>query len=90
MGDLKLFGYASASGLRIILAIRDVLLREDRVREAMRELHRLYTDAASNPFAPLEPPPGALAAACPSLDARLAQLVAAADRAVRYDGPMPF
>ena len=100
MGDLKMFGYASATGLRIIVAIRDVLLREDRVRETMRALHRLFTDACSNPFAPLDlagysgadlgEDGYALTAACPSFEGRLAQVVAAADKAVAYTGPTPF
>ena len=96
MGDLKMFGYTSATGLRIVVAIRDVLLREDRVRETMRALHRLFTDAYSNPFTPLDLASAsaeggcALSAACPSFDGRLAQLVAMADRAVAYTGPMPF
>jgi hypothetical protein len=40
LGDLKLFGYAPSSGLKIIVAVKDVLLREDRVRETFRALHR--------------------------------------------------
>ena len=40
VADLKLFGYASATGLKIVVAVKDVLLREDRVRETFKALHR--------------------------------------------------
>jgi len=96
---LKLFGFASATGLKIIVAVKDVLLREDRVRDTFKALQRLYVDAYCNPFTPLEPAAGglqeaagggALAAACPSFDRAVAQLVAQADRAIAYVGPMPL
>ena len=38
------------TGVTIIAVVRDVLLREDRVRELFRGLHRLYVDAACSPL----------------------------------------
>ena len=44
LADIKLFGYVSATGLRIIVAVKDVLLKEDVVRELFKQLHRCVGD----------------------------------------------
>jgi len=92
--DMKVFGYASGTQARILVVMRDVLLREDRVRELFRALHRLYADAVCAPFAPAgaaadAQPDAALAAVLGGarFGAAVARLCEATD--VLYRGPIP-
>jgi hypothetical protein len=54
----KLFGYVSNTNIKIIAVLRDVLLREDRVREMFKALYSIFTEAVSSPLlsAPLSSP----------------------------------
>ena len=90
--DLKVFGYASGTQLRVLVVMRDVLLREDRVRELFSRLHRLYVDAVCAPFSPAggaEAPAAALAGvlAGERFGAAVARLCEQVD--VLYRGPVP-
>ena len=38
--DYKIFGYLTNTNVKIIVVVRDVLLREDKVRELFKGLHR--------------------------------------------------
>ena len=58
---------------------------------------RLYVDAYSNPFAPIDPSSASLASggnallsASPSFDAKVVKLIGQADKAIEYKGPMPL
>ena len=86
--DYKVFGFATPTGVRILVAVRDVLLREDRVREMFAKLHRAYVDAAAAAFAPAEAEgaPFALAA----FGGAVARIVADSNSAILYLGPVPF
>jgi hypothetical protein len=92
--DMKVFGYASGTQARILVVMRDVLLREDRVRELFRGLHRLYVDAVCSPFSPAgaaadAQPAAALAAVLGGarFGAAVARLCESTD--VLYRGPIP-
>ena len=91
--DLKIFGYAAATQVRILVVMRDVLLREDRVRELFRGLHRLYVDAVCAPFSPAGVADAASAEAlaqllgAPRFGTAVARLCEAAD--LLYRGPVP-
>ena len=80
--DYKTFGYVTGTGIRIIIVMRDVLLREDKVRELFRALHKSYVDAISNPFAALDSP-----LAAPSFEQDVYRLVEASNAVVEYKGP---
>ena len=69
--------------MRIIVVVRDVLLREDRVRELFRGLHRLYVDAACGPFS--EPDARLVS---PVFEEAVTRLCDAAD--VLYRGQIPL
>ena len=86
--DYKVFGFATPTGVRILVAVRDVLLREDRVREMFARLHRCYVDAAAAAFAPAdaEGAPFALA----RFRADVARVIGESNEAIRYTGPVPF
>ncbi len=71
--------------MKIIVVVRDVLLREDRVREFFRGLHRVYADAVSNPFAP----PNAKLVS-PAFEEAVTRLVDGANGQIVYKGPVPF
>ena len=89
--DYKLFGYQTPTGVRIVVVVRDVLLREDRVRELFRALHRLYADAACSPFAPAGYAHGAgggARIASPAFEEAVTRLCESAD--ILYRGPIPL
>jgi hypothetical protein len=84
--DYKVFGYVTATSVKIIVVVKDVLLREDRVRELFVRLHAAYADAVASPFAPVgDAPLGA-----PAFAAAVDAVVAAHGGAIRYTGPVPF
>jgi Sedlin, N-terminal conserved region len=91
--DMKCFGYCTATNVKIIVVIKDVLLREDRVRELFRGLHRLYVDAVCAPFSPAGVADAASAEAlaqllgAPRFGTAVARLCEAAD--LLYRGPVP-
>ena len=80
--DYKTFGYVTGTGLRVVIVMRDVLLREDNVRALFRSLHTAYVDAASNPFAPLDAP-----LTSPSFEQAVYKLVEASNAVIEYKGP---
>jgi hypothetical protein len=84
--DHKVFGYVTATSVRIIVVVKDVLLREDRVRELFVRLHAAYVDAVLSPFSPTVHAP----LNAPSFASAIDAIVAAHGTAVRYSGPVPF
>jgi hypothetical protein len=84
--DHKVFGYLTATSVRIIVIVKDVLLREDRVRELFVRLHAAYADAIASPFAPVGDAP----LTSPSFASAIDGVVAAHATAIRYSGPVPF
>jgi hypothetical protein len=80
--DYKVFGYITATNVKVIIIMRDVLLREDKVRELFKALHRTFVDAVSNPFTPLD---GQLTS--PSFEQAVYRLVEASSAVVEYRGP---
>lgn len=80
--DNKLFGYVTGTGVVIIIIMRDVLLREDKVRELFRSLHGCYVAAISNTFLPLDAP-----LASPAFEQEVYRLVEASNGTVEYKGP---
>lgn len=83
--EWKVFGSASNSGLRVVAVIRDVLLREDAVRDLFKRLQALWIDAVCNPFAPLD---GRVVS--PGFEEATQRLVAVASSSLMYLGPLPF
>ena len=83
--DLKLFGFLTNSNTKIILVVRDILLREDKVRELFRNVHRLLVDVQSNPFSSFD---GRITA--PAFEEGIYRLVEKANDVIEYKGPMPF
>ena len=84
--DFKVFGYVTATSVKILVIVKDVLLREDRVRELFVRLHAAYADAVASPFAPVGSAPLEL----PALGAAVDAVVAAHTTAIRYTGAVPF
>jgi hypothetical protein len=68
--------------VRVVVVMRDVLLREEKVRELFGALHRTYVDAFSNPFAPLG---GKLTS--PLFEQQVYRCVEASNAVVEYKGP---
>jgi hypothetical protein len=81
----KVFGYITNSDIKIIVVVRDVLLREDKVRELFRRIHRQYVDAVCNPFTPLD---GKITS--PAFEEAVYRIVEDANADIEYRGPMPF
>lgn len=81
----KVFGYVTNSNVKLVVVVRDVLLREDKVRELFRNIHRLYVDAVSNPFASMD-----TKITSPAFEEGIYRLVEAANGVIEYRGPMPF
>lgn len=86
--DYKVFGFATPTGVRILVAVRDVLLREDRVREMFAKLHRAYVDAAAAAFAPTEAEGAPFAVG--AFGAAVARIVTDSNASILYTGPVPF
>ena len=83
--EFKVFGFATATSSRIVVVVRDVLLREDRVRELFSQLHRCYAAAVAAPFA-VEGAPLTGAA----FERDVARVVKAAGPQILYVGALPF
>lgn len=81
----KIFGYLTNTNIKILVVVRDVLLREDKVRELFKALHRLYIDAVSNPFVDVEAP-----ITSPLFEQAVYRLVEHSNAVIEYRGPMPF
>lgn len=81
----KVFGYVTNGNVKFVVVVRDVLLKEDKVITLFRSLHRLYTEAVCNPFAPLEGP-----ITSPSFEIAVYRLVEAANATIQYIGPLLF
>ena len=81
--EQKVFGYLTSTGIRILIVVRDVLLREDRVRELFKGLHKLYADAISSPFAEIN-----TRLSSPMFEEGVTRLCESAD--VLYRGPIPL
>ena len=82
----KVFGYVTPARTTLLLAVRDVLLLEERVRELFRALHRLYVDhAVCNPFASLD-----ARVTSPAFEEAVYRLVDEADGTLEYRGPLPL
>lgn len=81
--EQKVFGYLTSTGIRILIVVRDVLLREDRVRELFKGLHKLYADAISSPFAETD-----TRLSSPMFEEGVTRLCESAD--VLYRGPIPL
>ncbi len=83
--EFKVFGYCTSTNIKLLLVVRDVLLREDRLRETFKAVHRLYTDAVANPFAPVD---GALSS--PMFEEAMTRTLEAATSSILYSGPLPL
>ncbi len=83
--EFKVFGYVTSTNVKLLLVVRDVLLREDRLRDTFKAVHRLYADAISNPFAPTD---GALAA--PMFEEAMTRTLDSAASSIVYSGPLPL
>lgn len=72
--------------------VRDVLLREDRVRELFRNLHRLYSDTIVNPFTPLisTSTHEEEKLSSPTFEEALTRIMEAANGQIEYRGPVPL
>lgn len=84
--DFKIFGYVTATSVKIILIVKDVLLREDRVRNLFVLLHGAYADAVASPFAPV----GNAPLDAPAFARVVDGIVAENATAIRYTGSAPF
>jgi hypothetical protein len=83
--DYKVFGGVDNGNVKCVVVMRDVLLREDVLKDLFRRLHTLYTDACSNPFAPID---GSVSS--PAFEEGLYRLVDAATPVLEYRGAMAF
>ena len=83
--EFKVFGFATATSSRIVVVVRDVLLREDKMRELFSQLHRCYAAAVAAPFYAEGAP---LAGA--QFERDVARVVKAAGPQVLYAGATPF
>jgi hypothetical protein len=84
--DFKVFGYVTATSIKIIVIVKDVLLREERVRNLFVLLHGAYADAVASPFAPV----GNAPLDAPAFVRAVDDIVATNTTAIRYTGPCPF
>jgi hypothetical protein len=83
--EFKVFGFATATSSRIVVVVRDVLLREDRMRELFSQLHRCYAAAVASPFAAEGAPLSGAA-----FEREVARVVRAAGPQILYQGATPF
>lgn len=81
----KVFGYITNTQVKILLVVRDVLLREDRLRELFKMLHRMYADALCNPFAAVDAP-----VTSPAFDEAVTRAIESANTTLPYTGPLPL
>ena len=83
--EFKVFGFATPTASRIVVVVRDVLLREDKMRELFAQLHRCYAGAVASPFAAEGAPLGGA-----NFVADVARVVRAASSSILYMGVVPF
>ena len=81
----KVFAFVTNSNAKIILVVRDVLLREGEMRELFRGIHRLLVDATCSPFASFD-----AKITSPAFEEGIYRLVEASSSVIEYRGPMPF
>lgn len=89
--EFKVFGYITNANTKLLLVVRDVLCREEKVRDFFRNFHRLYVDAVSGPFTPLMLGSSSDSRLhSPALEEAVYRLAESAAVEIEYKGPMPF
>ena len=86
------FGYVTGTNISIITVVRDVLLREDKVRELFRNLHHLYSTTIVNPFTPIlsHTTHEEEKLSNPIFEENLTRIIDAANGQIEYRGPVPL
>ncbi|CAI5710445.1 unnamed protein product [Hyaloperonospora brassicae] len=51
--DYRVYGYVTNTSVKFVVVMQDAPVREPELRAFLAEVHRLYVNAMSNPFAPL-------------------------------------
>ncbi|TDH73556.1 uncharacterized protein CCR75_004711 [Bremia lactucae] len=51
--DYRVYGYVTNTSIKFVVVLQDAPVRESELRPLFLEIHRLYVNAMSNPFAPL-------------------------------------
>ncbi|KAK1944597.1 Trafficking protein particle complex subunit 2-like protein [Phytophthora citrophthora] len=51
--DYRVYGYVTNTSVKFVVVLQDAPVRESELRPFFSEVHRLYVNAMSNPFAPL-------------------------------------
>lgn len=51
--DYRVYGYVTNTSVKFIAIMQDSPVRESELRTFFNELHKLYVNAISNPFAPI-------------------------------------
>uniref|UniRef100_A0AAV1UXP0 Trafficking protein particle complex subunit 2-like protein n=1 Tax=Peronospora matthiolae TaxID=2874970 RepID=A0AAV1UXP0_9STRA len=51
--DQRVYGYVTNSSVKFVVLLQDASVREVELRSLLAEVHHLYVNAMSNPFAPL-------------------------------------
>uniref|UniRef100_M4BAM0 Trafficking protein particle complex subunit n=1 Tax=Hyaloperonospora arabidopsidis (strain Emoy2) TaxID=559515 RepID=M4BAM0_HYAAE len=51
--DYRVYGYVTNSSVKFVVLLQDAPVREVELRSLLAEVHHLYVNAMSNPFAPL-------------------------------------
>ncbi|ETI38586.1 hypothetical protein F441_15556 [Phytophthora nicotianae CJ01A1] len=51
--DYRVYGYVTNTSVKFVVVLQDTPVRESELRPFFAEVHRLYVNAMSNPFAPL-------------------------------------
>ncbi|EEY68291.1 trafficking protein particle complex subunit 2-like protein [Phytophthora infestans T30-4] len=51
--DYRVYGYVTNTSVKFVVVLQDAPVRESELRPFFAEVHRLYVNAMSNPFAPL-------------------------------------
>ncbi|TMW68311.1 hypothetical protein Poli38472_005779 [Pythium oligandrum] len=51
--DYRVYGYVTNTSVKLVAILEDSPVRESELRSFFSELHKLYVNAVSNPFAPI-------------------------------------
>ncbi|KAG7402019.1 Trafficking protein particle complex subunit 2-like protein [Phytophthora boehmeriae] len=51
--DYRVYGYVTNTSVKFVVVLQDAPVRESELRPFFTEVHRLYVNAMSNPFAPI-------------------------------------
>ncbi|RLN48495.1 hypothetical protein BBJ29_001753 [Phytophthora kernoviae] len=51
--DYRVYGYVTNTSVKFVVVLQDAPVRESELRPFFAEVHRLYVNAMSNPFAPI-------------------------------------